>query len=374
MGTSACGAQNVVADVLSRNPVGIVDGSQISCAVLRALALNSREQLIHEQWEDPELRHIYRYLENLNDGSVNANVCEGWSQDFKLIDGLLFYAKYCTTIGELRVYIPQSLREAIMHEFHDQLLAGHLGKKKTNSDTNSFDSINETLYEGKGSSKWSNRSHSGKSRRSRKPSGNESKSCKSNKGTAGLEDLRFKRNKPVMSTGTSERYDRKRPKICRKRSLQGSEYKDTKRKAPVLPQGLKRGVPSSISSRTRKYIRNSFNEHPSQGPETLSGTSNQQQRWKFSPPKEESRRGARVQSDRAREIRTTGSRGHSAAEGRPVRSGKTTTVRPCPYYLKSLFKEPEGGGLQEEHWDRQSTAEQPQEKEPQHRSFRRRSG
>ncbi|GFW76158.1 retrovirus-related Pol polyprotein from transposon 412 [Trichonephila clavipes] len=108
-----------------------MDGSQISCAALRALALNSREQLIREQREDPELGHIYRYLENPDDGSVNATVCEGWSQDFKLIDGLLFYAKYSTTLGELRVYIPRSLREAIMKEFHDLPLAGHLGKRKT---------------------------------------------------------------------------------------------------------------------------------------------------------------------------------------------------------------------------------------------------
>ncbi|GFW22164.1 hypothetical protein TNCV_1632941 [Trichonephila clavipes] len=73
------GVQNVVADVLSRNPIGNMDGSQISCAALRALALNSREQLIREQREDPELGHIYRYLENPDDGSVNATVCEGWS-------------------------------------------------------------------------------------------------------------------------------------------------------------------------------------------------------------------------------------------------------------------------------------------------------
>ncbi|GFU22231.1 uncharacterized protein TNCV_2251451 [Trichonephila clavipes] len=53
----------------------------------------------------------------------------------------------------------------------------------------------------------------------------------------------------------------------------------------------------------------------------------------LSPTKEESWREARVHSDKARETRTTGSKGHSAAEGRPVRSGKTTTVRPCPYYL-----------------------------------------
>ncbi|GFX19407.1 hypothetical protein TNCV_472591 [Trichonephila clavipes] len=125
------GVQNVVADVLSWNAVGNMDGSQISCAALRALALNSREQLIREQREDPELGHIYRYLENPDDGSVNATVCEGWYQDFKLIDGLLFYAKYYTTLGELRVYIPRSLREAIVQEFHDLALAGHLGKRKT---------------------------------------------------------------------------------------------------------------------------------------------------------------------------------------------------------------------------------------------------
>ncbi|GFT55822.1 transposon Tf2-8 polyprotein [Trichonephila clavipes] len=117
--------------LLSRNPVDSVEGSQISCAALRALAINSREQFIKEQREDPELGHIYRYLENPDDGSVNATVCESWSQDFKLINGLLFYAKYFSNLGELRVYIPGSLRKDIMKEFHDLPLAGHLGKRKT---------------------------------------------------------------------------------------------------------------------------------------------------------------------------------------------------------------------------------------------------
>ncbi|GFV64337.1 retrovirus-related Pol polyprotein from transposon 297 [Trichonephila clavipes] len=66
------GSQNVVVDVLSRNPVDSVERSQISCAALGDLALNSREQLIQEQWVDPELGHIYRYLENPDDSSVNA--------------------------------------------------------------------------------------------------------------------------------------------------------------------------------------------------------------------------------------------------------------------------------------------------------------
>ncbi|GFV90269.1 transposon Tf2-11 polyprotein [Trichonephila clavipes] len=86
--------QNVVADLLSRNPVDSVEGSQISCGALRALAINSREQFIREQREDPELGHIYRYLENPDDGSVNAT-------------------------------------KDIMKEFHDLPLAGHLGKRKT---------------------------------------------------------------------------------------------------------------------------------------------------------------------------------------------------------------------------------------------------
>ncbi|GFT71064.1 transposable element Tcb2 transposase [Trichonephila clavipes] len=96
-----------------------------------AAALSSREQLIREQRKDPELGHIYRYLENPDDGSVIATVWEGWNQDFKLIDGLLFYSKYSISLEELRVYIPQSFRESIMQEFHDVPLAGHLGKRKT---------------------------------------------------------------------------------------------------------------------------------------------------------------------------------------------------------------------------------------------------
>ncbi|GFV04771.1 uncharacterized protein TNCV_1743321 [Trichonephila clavipes] len=83
-----------------------------------------------------------------------------------------------------------------------------------NSETSSYDSINETIYDGKGSNNWSNRLNSEKSRRSRKPSGNENKSCKSDKGNVGMEDLRVKRCKAAELTGTSERHKRKRPKIC----------------------------------------------------------------------------------------------------------------------------------------------------------------
>ncbi|GFW01697.1 hypothetical protein TNCV_4086121 [Trichonephila clavipes] len=97
-------------------------------------------------------------------------------------------------------------------------------------------------------------SNSEKSRCSRKLSINGNKSCKSDKGNAGLEDLRVNRNRTLESTGTSERYDGKRPKICRKRSCRGSDYEQHRRKVRVLPQGLKRGVPSSLYSRSHKRM------------------------------------------------------------------------------------------------------------------------
>ncbi|GFW94211.1 retrovirus-related Pol polyprotein from transposon 297 [Trichonephila clavipes] len=125
------GTQNAVTDVLSRNPVKSIIGEKVNCAIIRDLVPSSRKQLIEEQRKDPELGHIYRYLENPEDSSVNATICENWSLDCRLIEGLLFYAKYATSLGEMRVYIPKYLRNEIMREFLDRPIAGHLGRFKT---------------------------------------------------------------------------------------------------------------------------------------------------------------------------------------------------------------------------------------------------
>ncbi|GFV49106.1 uncharacterized protein TNCV_236401 [Trichonephila clavipes] len=69
------GTQNAVADVLSRNPVENIIGEKVNCAIIRDLVLSSREQLIEEQRRNPEPGHIYRYLENPEDSSVNATIC-----------------------------------------------------------------------------------------------------------------------------------------------------------------------------------------------------------------------------------------------------------------------------------------------------------
>ncbi|GFY12772.1 retrovirus-related Pol polyprotein from transposon 412 [Trichonephila clavipes] len=122
---------NVVANVSNNNRIESIIGEKVNCAIIRDLVLSSRDQLIEEQKTDPELGHIYRYLENPEDSSVNAAICENWSRDFRLVEGLLFYAKYTTSLGEMRVYIPKSLRNEIMREFHDKPLAGHFGRFKT---------------------------------------------------------------------------------------------------------------------------------------------------------------------------------------------------------------------------------------------------
>ncbi|GFX69900.1 retrovirus-related Pol polyprotein from transposon opus [Trichonephila clavipes] len=84
------GTQNTIADILSRNPIESIIGEKVNCAIIRDFVLSSRDQLIEEQNTDPELGHIYRYLENPEDSSVNAAICENWSRDFRLVEGLLF--------------------------------------------------------------------------------------------------------------------------------------------------------------------------------------------------------------------------------------------------------------------------------------------
>ncbi|GFS92466.1 retrovirus-related Pol polyprotein from transposon 17.6 [Trichonephila clavipes] len=141
------GVQNVVADLLSRNPVDNVEGSQISCAALRALAINSREQFIKEQREDPELGHIYRYLENPDDGSVNATVCESWSQDFKLINGLLFTrTRYGAPISLISDNGPQFISDVFEHLSH-RLDIKHMKTVTYRPQSNLTERVNRNLVQ-----------------------------------------------------------------------------------------------------------------------------------------------------------------------------------------------------------------------------------
>ncbi|GFV84915.1 uncharacterized protein TNCV_4298971 [Trichonephila clavipes] len=233
-----------------------------------------------------------------------------------------------------------------MKEFHDLPLAGHLGKinidevrvyRAQQSETISSDSHVETLYEGQRSSDKLSRSQLGKFKGSRKNSSEQNNGHKSSKGNAGWEDPRLKRK--VDSNGPGDGKNIKKYKICRKPSLQGSEHRDQKRLTPEPKQGIKIAIPSSVSSRNHKY-RKPHNH--SQRSQPIAGPSHQQDSRQDKTPTVESRHEGSGQYYKARETKTTKDGTNWAAERRTVRSKQTTAVRPCPYYLRSRVRQPEG--------------------------------
>ncbi|GFT01232.1 uncharacterized protein TNCV_3373491 [Trichonephila clavipes] len=190
----------------------------------------------------------------------------------------------------------------------------------------SSDSHVETLYEGQRSSDRSSRSQPGKFKGSRKTSSEQNNGHKSSKGNAGWEDPRLKRK--VDSNGSGDGRNIKKYKICRKHSLQGSEHRDQKRPTPEPKQGIKRAIPSSVSSRNHKYRRPT---NPSQGSQPIAGPSHQQDSRQDKSPTVASRHEGSGQYNKARVTKTTKDGTNRAAERRTVRSKQTTAVRPCPY-------------------------------------------
>ncbi|GFS63616.1 uncharacterized protein TNCV_1961761 [Trichonephila clavipes] len=119
----------------------------------------------------------------------------------------------------------------------------------------------------------------------------------------------------------------------------GSEHRDQKRPTPEPKQGIKRAILSSVPSRNYKYRRPN---NPSQGSQSIAGPSHLKNARQGKLPTEGSKHDMTGQYDKARETRTTTSGTNRAAERRPVRSKQATAVRPCPYYLRSRVKHPEG--------------------------------
>ncbi|GFX65849.1 uncharacterized protein TNCV_2043821 [Trichonephila clavipes] len=96
------------------------------------------------------------------------------------------------------------------------------------------------------------RSNQGQFKENRKTSSKESEGCRSRQGNTARENPRNKRKK---SNNESKDQVLKKSKMCRKRSLQGSEHKDRKRLTPEQRQGVKRSILPSISSRTYNFKR-----------------------------------------------------------------------------------------------------------------------
>ncbi|GFX11061.1 uncharacterized protein TNCV_2246371 [Trichonephila clavipes] len=79
-----------------------------------------------------------------------------------------------------------------------------------------------------------------------------------------------------------------------------------------------------------------------QGSQSIAGPSHPRDSRQDKPPTEGSRHEGSGQYNKARETRTTINGTNRAAERRPVRSKQATAVRPCPNYLRSQVRQPEG--------------------------------
>ncbi|GFT40967.1 uncharacterized protein TNCV_4953211 [Trichonephila clavipes] len=131
-----------------------------------------------------------------------------------------------------------------------------------------------------------------------------------------------------------------KPRVSRVTVInQGSEHRYQKRPTPEPKQGLKRAIPSSVSSRNYKYRRPN---NPSEGSQSIAGLSHQQDSKQDKPPTERSRHEGSGQYNKVGETKTTKNGTNRAAERRPIWSKQATAVRPCPYYLGSRVRQPEG--------------------------------
>ncbi|GFU08930.1 hypothetical protein TNCV_1318121 [Trichonephila clavipes] len=161
------------------------------------------------------------------------------------------------------------------------------------------------------------------------------------------------RNKRKINSTALKDQALKRSKICRKRSRQGSEHQDRKRRAPEHRQGVKRSIPSSVSSRNYKFQKHNTS---SPGVESIAGPSRLPDR-RTATTTGGSRMEVSGRDNQTRQIRTT-TRGRNKQAEKPVRSNQATTRRPCPYYLRSRIQENDGipGGV-EQHRNQRHTSQ-----------------
>ncbi|GFW10348.1 uncharacterized protein TNCV_5096991 [Trichonephila clavipes] len=143
----------------------------------------------------------------------------------------------------------------------------------------------------------------------------------------------------VESNGSGDRKNLKWSKICRKRSLQGSEQRDQKRPTSEARKGIKRVIPPSVLSPNYKYKRPN---NPSKGSQPIAGSSHPRYSRQDKPPTEGRRHEGSGQYNNAREPRTTKNGSNRAAKRRPVLSKQAKAVKPCPYYLRIRVSQPEG--------------------------------
>ncbi|GFW39661.1 uncharacterized protein TNCV_3188321 [Trichonephila clavipes] len=122
------------------------------------------------------------------------------------------------------------------------------------------------------------------------------------------------------------------------RKVRGVDHgRDRKRRAPEQGQGVKRSIPSSISSRNYQFQKHNIS---SPGVESIAGSS-RLPNHRTATTTGGSRMEVSGRDNQTRQTRAT-TRGRNKQAEKPVRSNQANTRRPCPYYLRSRIQEKDG--------------------------------
>ncbi|GFV26071.1 uncharacterized protein TNCV_4002841 [Trichonephila clavipes] len=125
----------------------------------------------------------------------------------------------------------------------------------------------------------------------------------------------------------------------RQRSSNGSSIDRTQENSKDLGKPRVRRV--KVVNQIRVMPDGRIRDWKRKGSQSIAGPSHQRDTRQGKPPTEGSKH-EKWAIRQGRETRKTTSGTNRAAERRPVRSKQATTVKPCPYYLRSRVKQPEG--------------------------------
>lgn len=126
------GKQNANADALSR-----INSENYICSLIRETEKDT-SAIIEAQLADTKLKDIITYLRDgeLTENPMRNKTIVAEAEMYQLIDGVLYRtapSRYMRKTGRERprLVIPESLRQEILRRYHDSVLGGHLGIKKT---------------------------------------------------------------------------------------------------------------------------------------------------------------------------------------------------------------------------------------------------
>ncbi len=94
-------------------------------------------ELIAEYSRSPFFKGIYRYLMTQQtglSGQADREFCGGTGREYVMISGLMFHVVWPTKehhFPEVRLCIPEKYVPYVLHKYHEELVAGHQGVKRT---------------------------------------------------------------------------------------------------------------------------------------------------------------------------------------------------------------------------------------------------